>query len=467
MIRQIAHSLPARLLGVFLITSLIYGVGSRYTFDLVWGSGYLSEVVGGHMALYIDYVLDDLGDPPQIERAEAIASKVPIDVMLQGPGISWASAPNFPDLEGIPFSTSQGLLRSSGSADADWTSFVRITEFARHHRRAFVRINEGDYQIIFAAPKLATKPQADLTTPIIAVLAIVVLSGCYLAVSWLVRPIRWIQEGAARIGQGDLSYRIPTTRSDDLGQLAADINRMADDVGEMLEAKRQLLLAISHELRSPLTRAKVALEFLDDENIKANLMQDIREMERLIVDLLESERLNTRHSKLQIAPLDLVDLVAGVLEMEFAEQAERILLEVPESSLPMEGDAARLRLLVRNLVENALRYTPADGRPVELRLLSLRGSGEDGAVTSEIHVRDFGRGMSPHDLARVTQPFYRADPARSRATGGLGLGLYLCRRIAEAHGGSLLVSSELGEGTEVIVQLPREVILQLPRHSVV
>lgn len=453
MIRQVVHSLSARLLGVFLITSIVYGFASRYTFDFMWGTGYLSEVVGGHMALYVDYVLDDIGSPPRIERAAAIVRKVPMDIMLRGPGFQWASAPNFPPLDRIPFQKSEGLLRAGDGDRQGWTRLVQLTEFARYHRRAFVKVIDGDYEIIFAAPKLSETPHADLTTPAIGVLAIVVLAGCYFSVRWLVRPIRWIKEGAARIGQGDLSYRIPTTRRDDLGELAADINRMADDVGQMLEAKRQLLLAISHELRSPLTRAKVALEFLDDESIKANLMQDIREMERLIADLLESERLNTRHSKLQVAGLDLAELVASVISADFAEQAGRIRLEAPPEPLPMDGDATRLRLLVRNLVENALRYTPADGRPVEVTVAAMAAGAASGGC--EIRVRDFGRGMSAHDLARVTQPFYRADPARSRATGGLGLGLYLCRRIAEAHGGTLSLASELGAGTEVTVHLPR------------
>lgn len=448
MIRQIAHSLSARLLGVFLATSIVYVVASRYTFDLVWGTGYLSEVVGGHMALHIDYVLKDLGNPPSIERAEAIASRVPMDIMLRGPDLNWSSSPDFPPLDRIPFQKSEYLLPYADSDHQGWTRLVQLMELARFHRRAFVKITDGDYEIIFAAPKFSETPQADLATPAVAILAIFVLSGCYFSVRWLVRPIRWIKEGAARIGQGDLSYRIPTTRRDDLGELAADINRMADDVGEMLEAKRQLLLAISHELRSPLTRTKVALEFLEDEGIKGNLMQDIKEMERLIADLLESERLNTRHSKLQVADLDLAALVSGVIGTDFAETAGRIRLECPPEPLSMAGDATRLRLLVRNLVENALRYTPADGQPVEVVV---------GATTAglEIRVQDRGRGMSAHDLARVTEPFYRADPARSRATGGLGLGLYLCRRIAEAHGGTLSLASELGSGTEVSVRLPR------------
>lgn len=447
MIREITRSLSARLLGIFLLTSLLYGIASRYTVDLVWNTGYLSEVVGGHMALHIGYVLDDIGQPPRIERAAAIAQRVPMDVMVRGPDLDWASDPRFPPLDQVPFRQSEFLLPYLQSDKYAWTHTVKQLQFARYKRRAYVRIQDGDYEIIFAAPKFAEAPRPDLTTPAIGVLSLLVLAACYFAVRWLVEPVRWIKEGAARIGQGDLSYRIPTSRRDDLGDLARDINHMADDVREMLEAKQQLLLAISHELRSPLTRAKVALEFLEDDTVKANLLQDIKEMERLIADLLESERLNARHSKLQVAQLDLGELVASVLANDFAAETARLATRLPAAPVNIEGDATRLRLLVRNLVENALRYTPADGQAVEIEVYGT----EEGAG---IRVSDHGRGMSAHDLARATEPFYRADPARSRATGGLGLGLYLCRRIATAHGGTLALASELGAGTTVTVTLP-------------
>ena len=104
-------------------------------------------------------------------------------------------------------------------------------------------------------------------TPIIVVISILVLAGFYVAVTWLVRPIQWIKEGAGRIGHGDLDYRIPVTRSDDLGDLTSDINRMADDVQGMLEAKQQMLLAISHELRSPLTAISAAPTAITDWSI--------------------------------------------------------------------------------------------------------------------------------------------------------------------------------------------------------
>jgi signal transduction histidine kinase len=447
--RPVAHSLSARLLAVFVLTSIVYALASRYAVDIVWRTGYLSEVVGSHMALHIDYVLNDIGLPPRLDRAEAIVGKVPVDIMIRGPDLQWASDPAFPSLENVPFERSEFLLPwAAEQTHVDWIKTVQLMEFARYQRRAYVKILDGPYEIVFASPKIAEAPRPDLTTPAITVLAVFVLAGCYFTVRWLVRPIKWIKVGAARIGKGDLDYRIPTTRSDDLGELAADINRMADDVKEMLEAKRQLLLAISHELRSPLTRTKVALEFLDDPAVKANLMQDVNEMERLIADLLESERLNTRHSKLQLDRLDLGALVTAVVQTDLAGSAARVRIALPAAPVEFHGDATRLRLLIKNLVENALRYTAADGPPVEVTLAQQ-------ADALEIRVCDRGRGMSAQDLARATEPFYRADPARSRATGGLGLGLYLCRRIAEAHGGSLSMTSELGCGTQVTVRLPR------------
>lgn len=448
MIRRITRSLSARLLGIFLLTSIVYAFAARYTVDLVWGTGYLSEVVGVHMALHVDYVLNDIGQPPRVERAKAIVAKVPMDIKLLGPDLNWSSSDGFPPLQDVPFEPSKFLVPfATSETEVSWVKTVQLLEFARYQNRAFVKIVDGPYQIIFASPKFSESPRPDLTTPAIGVISILVLAGCYFAVQWLVSPIKWLKEGAGRIGKGDLDYRIPTTRKDDLGELAADINHMADDVREMLEAKRQLLLAISHELRSPLTRAKVALEFLEDQSVKTNLMQDIKEMERLIADLLESERLNTRHSKLQLAPVDLGELVAGVVKAEFADHEQRVTVRLPPAPLTIEGDATRLRLLVKNLVENALRYTPPDGRAVEV---ALAAAGD----CAQIQICDHGRGLSAHDLARITEPFYRVDPARSRATGGLGLGLYLCRRIAEAHDGSLAIASELGCGTEVTVRLP-------------
>ncbi len=451
MIREISRSLSARLLGIFILTAIVYAVVGRFVYLLVLDQDFLREVVGAHISLHADYVLNDIGSPPNIERAKAITQRVPVDIRISGPDVDWASDPGFPQIEQIPFGPIPigflGLDKQSQRNLETWAKNLKLVRFGEFRRHVFVELARDDYKIVIASPRMTETPRPDLTQPAIVLISIFVLVGCYFSVRWLVKPIKWIQKGTARIGQGDLDYRIRTTRRDDLGELAADINHMADDVKDMLEAKQQLLLAISHELRSPLTRAKVALEFLDEGQVKHNLLGDIREMERLIADLLESERMNAGHTTLRRSSVELGAMLHELLQTEFHDRFDRINLHLPPQPVVRELDAVRVRLVAKNLIENALRYTPPGAPPVEVDLTA-----KPGMVV--LRVRDHGPGIPKEHLPRVTEPFYRADPARSRSTGGLGLGLYLAKRIAEAHRGSLLIESELGQGTLCTVTLP-------------
>ncbi len=446
---RLTHSLSAQLLVIFVIASFAYSYGARHAVQVFADTDWLRQIVGAHIALHTEYVLGDIGSPPNISRAMEIVSQIPVDIRIVGPGQDWSSDPDFPDLDAVPFGP-MGLLELSDASRNEveaWTRTLELVEFARYEEHVFVKMAHDDYFIVFASPRIREIRPPTYTTLIFSVVGLAMLLLLYLAVRWLFRPIKWMQEGTARIGRGELDYRIPVKRRDELGDLTQDINRMADDVQGMLEAKRQLMLAISHELRSPLTRTKVALELLDDEAVRQNILEDIDEMERLIADLLESEALNTRHAILRREPTDLGELVQAVIDTDFAEQRSRIGLLLPDESLEGPLDVTRVRLLVRNLVENALRYSPPGDEKVQI------GASRSGDHV-ELCVRDHGEGIPAEHLERVTEPFYRADPARSRATGGIGLGLYLCRLIAEAHGGSLQIDSQPGCGTVVTVTLP-------------
>lgn len=276
-----------------------------------------------------------------------------------------------------------------------------------------------------------------------------VFAGCYLAVRRLFYPLQDIRLGTRRIGEGQLDYRIPIRRQDELGRLSQRINRMADEVQRMLDGQRQLLLAMSHELRTPLTRARLALEFIHDREVRSHLEYDLSSMERMITELLEGERLNTEGSQMSRSQVNLNKLMAEVLRGDFPNDRHRVSLSVPPAPAHLSVNAARLRMLVRNLVENALRYNPRDGKPVEL---SLRME-DDAAV---IRVQDHGPGIEHEHLERVTSAFYRADPSRGAGTGRHGLGLYLCRLIAEAHGGEVEVASPPGSGACITARIPGE-----------
>ena len=278
--------------------------------------------------------------------------------------------------------------------------------------------------------------------PIIAA----VFAGCYLAVRRLFYPLQDIRLGTRRIGEGQLDYRIPIRRQDELGRLSQRINRMADEVQRMLDGQRQLLLAMSHELRTPLTRARLALEFIHDKDVRSHLEYDLSSMERMITELLEGERLNTQSGQMSRSRVNLNKLMAEVLRGDFPNERHRVSLDVPPAPAHLSVNAAHLRMLVRNLVENALRYNPRDGKPVEV---SLRME-DDAAI---IRVQDHGPGIDAEHLDQVTSAFYRADPSRGAGTGRHGLGLYLCRLIAEAHGGEVEVASPPGSGACITARI--------------
>lgn len=450
LLRRLGHSLTARLLLIFFIGSVAYGSAARYAFTLFQDTDYLRRIVGAHIALHSEYILSDIGSPPDIARAQSIVAKIPVDIRLVGPDIDWSSSPDFYALDNVPFGPLSllGLGEASRSELEAWARKIENVQFARYEDHALVRLQDGDYQIVFASPRISEMPRRDYSTVIFSLVGALVLFFCYLAVRWVFRPIGWMQEGAARIGRGDLDYRIPLLRNDELGDLTREFNEMAADVQGMLDAKRQLMLAISHELRSPLTRTKVALEMIDDEPARASILDDVNEMERLIADLLESEALSTRHAILRRESVDLAELMQSIIEIDFAQRSEHIQLNLAPQLPRAQLDVTRIRLLMRNLIDNALRYNAPSSEPVQVFVAAAPGK-------VRIDVKDHGAGIAPEHLAHVTEPFYRADPARSRSTGGVGLGLYLCRRIVEAHGGEMKLISSPGAGVHVSVSLPQ------------
>jgi signal transduction histidine kinase len=299
--------------------------------------------------------------------------------------------------------------------------------------------------VVFAPVGFEFAEYAQLTAILTIAALLAVLALAYHAIRRLFRPIEAIQSGVARIGSGDLEHRLDIKRRDELGELADSVNVMADDIQQMLEAKRDLLLAISHELRSPLTRARVNVELLSDNAQRKALLTDLGELESLLSELLESEKLSGRHVVLNRQAVDPSVLLRELVAESFSGVALQLELD-PEGTW-ISLDPVRIRLLVRNLLNNAIDHTPPGQAPPQL--LS-RVSKTDWRLS----VRDHGAGVAQEHLGRLTEPFYRADPSRQRARGSVGLGLYLSKVIAEAHGGELEVASTLGKGTQVQVKLP-------------
>src|SRR5690606_22773665 len=198
-------------------------------------------------------------------------------------------------------------------------------------------------------------------------------------------------------------------------------------------------------LRTPITRAKLQLEFMEDGVIKDNLGDDINEIDLLISDLIEAERLSNQHAALLAEDVDFAEYIGLVLQQYTHYESLRFVR--PEQDHSVSIDKLRTRLLLTNIVNNAIRH--GEGKPITVTV-----SFEEAEAIVE--VEDQGEGIAEEHLEHLSEPFYRADSARQRHTGGFGLGLYLCRLIAQAHGGRLEISSKLGVGTHVTLFLPFE-----------
>jgi len=429
--RRFRHSLSGRLtllfIGMAVLFVLLVGAGIGRAFH-----DHYNLTLRPHLQRYIEYIRHDIGIPPNLVRAEALSRELPVIIQIAGPDGVWIS-------RGVPADLGALELHARTPTRDNANEY----RFGEHNGTEYIVLRDGTYTFAFSVP--SGKPAYRYLWPIAALL--LVLALLYHSTRWLIRPIGRIQSGVERIGAGELDHRIEVNRRDELGDLAISINGMADEIHRMLEAKRQLLLAISHELRSPLTRAKVAVALLDNSQQREEITHDLDELGMLVEELLETERLTTRHRVLDRHLVSLNVLVEEVIASFFTgTEVKRVL---PPRDMQVEVDTARIKLLLKNLLDNAVRHTPDGAAPPEVTLMPA----PDGCTLA---VRDHGSGVAPEHLPHLTEPFYRADPARRRETGGYGLGLYLCRVIAEAHGGTLAIDSAPGQGTTVRVTLPRQ-----------
>jgi signal transduction histidine kinase len=400
------HSLKWRLVIVFILLALastaVFLFGMKRVVQTGW-QDYAKPIVVD----YVDKLAAEIGSPPDVAKAQAIAARLPVTVRIDGPQVQFDSHP--------------GMRRR-------WSDY----DDPRYGPEGWglVRSTADGHRITFGLTGPLHRVSEARTFGWLTLVALLALTlAAYAYVRRMLRPLHHIGEGVARFGAGDFTKPIVKARNDELGDLAERINHMATSLQGMLDAKRALLLAISHELRSPLTRARVNAELVGDGEHRDALLRDLAEMRDLITDLLESERLAVGHAALQTEKVDLAALVRDVVATQFGGAS--LALDLDESVAALQADPMRLKLLLRNLIDNALRHNAGE---VQAPLVSLRR--EAGGLVA-LAVRDFGPGVSDEQLQRLSEPFYRTDSARVRASGGVGLGLYLCRLVAQAHGGQL------------------------------
>jgi signal transduction histidine kinase len=343
-----------------------------------------------------------------------------------------------------------GMANASGSVSAAGGSGVT----------AFSTADIPDDALVVNIPSISDKAFLDdvsrsLLIAIGAAVAGTVLMA-FLIARHVVRPVEQLTDAAHGMAAGDLGRRVTVRSRDEIGVLAEAFNTMADNRAHLEALRRNMVNDVAHELRAPLGNLQGYLEVLRDgltaptPDVLAALHEESLSLNRLVADLQELALAEAGQLPLVQEPVVLADVVVSAVEA-FASKATAqdlgLEFRVPESLPLVLADRARLAQVFRNLLANACAHTPPGGR------ISVDASlfGNEIAVS----VRDTGHGIAPEHLPYVFERFYRADAARSRATGGAGLGLAIVKHLVEAQGGTVSASSQPGDGATLTFTLPR------------
>ncbi|MEA2604620.1 MAG: hypothetical protein QOF89_5612 [Acidobacteriota bacterium] len=392
---------------------------------LVFVGGFFYSILGPSLSmsrgLVAEYARALASTSPDEARAREIANRLGLEIRYEGPGGTWETAPGLPHLSEVKKSR--------------WRDDLTIAPAPQG----------GTYLIYWDLGRRMRRAHSHLLWVLHVVMALIVLLA-YLVLRRSLRPLRALHEGVARLSEGELDVTVPSRTRDEFGALAEAFNQMVHRISEMLRARDQLLLDVSHELRSPLTRVKVALALLPDGDKRRRIEADVAEMEAMIAELLELERLREGRG-VRKERLDLVALLRQVAE-GFQDRPPGVQFVAAAPEIWMEVDGEKIRVVLRNLLENAFKYSLADSRPVEVVVKT-----DEEAVT--LMVADDGPGLPAEDLHNLFEPFFRVDRSRSKKSGGYGLGLSICKRIVEAHGGRIAAANRSGRGAELTITLPR------------
>lgn len=425
----IRRSVFLKLFLIYLGTTLalVFAV-SAYN-RLVLHNEHFKQTRSKMMAHHLVGMVEEIGHPPDRERAIRLSEELGLHIRVEGPEGSWATDTGLPATSALRVHPSQ--------ADPDM-------QMGKYHGRRVVIMARGATHYLFFFPE---PPEVDLeSVGLLIGLIALILGGSYVLVRWLFRPLDWLTLGVAEIAKGNLNYQVRRRSGDEIGQLTDALNNMVSRVREMVRARERLLVDVSHELRSPLTRIKVALEFVHDERAKEKIQQEVRELESMVTELLESERMNSDYGSVALADADVVPLVRDLVEI-YRDQQPGVRLVAAPASLMFKLDAHRVRTALRNVLDNAVTHTHQEQGPVDVRIERYEGS-------VRISVRDHGAGIPTDEQALIFEPFYRVDKSRTRTTGGYGLGLCLAKKIMMAHGGDILVTSDPGCGSTFIFTFP-------------
>ena len=316
--------------------------------------------------------------------------------------------------------------------------------FAPKGMKYYLLANKGETWVVITSSiaNLIVYPNAWVYWPWGAIILILFIS--YRLLLAQLKPIKLAILSAQQISHGNFDHKIKQHPKNDLAELTHGLDNMASELKKLFTAKDDLLLAVSHELRSPMARMKVSLALLEQNEIVHQLDNDINKMDRIIGQLLESERLQQPEKALMLDTYFLPNFITDVLTEHDDNARIELTNEAPDVALKI--DSGRIKFVLRNLINNAIAHSNSE-QSIQLTI-------DIDELNIKLLVIDQGCGIEQAFINDIFEPFTSNTAIENRNAKGLGLGLYLSKRIALAHNGDLTVMSEIDKGSTFTLMLP-------------
>jgi len=373
-----------------------------------------------NIRMYATLLSESFGHPPDPEKARKLARSLSLQVAFRGKERSWETDP--------------GLL----------------SQRTGHHDRSFERTKQGfvyrlkteDGEFLFFIAKERRFHPALVT---LLSLLTVILFIAWWTLRRILHPVEQLESAFERVASGNLDERLVLRHPREFVKAADGFNAMVDRIKEMIVSRETMLHDVSHELRSPIARMKLSLQFLPETEERSSLEEDLRELEALIGTILETARYSGE-SEASLQAVDPIEAARRAVASVGKLHPDVIFqLEVPESPVFYRGDREGLVRVLQNLLENGARY--AGSAPISVSI------GSDGS-SLRITVSDGGPGIPPELHSKIFEPFYQIDRSRTPGRDGYGLGLYLCRKIVKRQHGTIEIQSNGRGGSDFTVRFP-------------
>lgn len=425
--RMMRFSIYSKVLMLVLIFAVLINVGV-YLFFTFSSDFKPPKAFHRYAEKYYQYFSKDIGFPPDTIKARAAAEEMNYQMRFQSANFNWATSDSVITLT---------ELNESEEFRDKYPFMESFRVFFKNKVYFIIKSEKGVY--LFAPIKYQEYFNIGRSILILLSLTAAIFIPLFILLRLLLHPIKKLRDSVEKIGEGNFDAKTFFKRKDELGDLSNSINTMADKIKDSIAAKEQLLIGVSHELRTPLTRINMELEL---DSPKEKIKEDLEEIESMISYILENYRISSGEIKLDKKQIDLNEFLKTCVS-----GFNNLTVEIEKCDIKVLSEEAKLKVIVRNLLDNANKYTDEAG-VVKIWAEELKDK-------VRIYFADNGTGIEEKELKLIFEPFYRVDTSRCRKTGGFGLGLAIVKKLIEAHGGSIEVKSEIGKGTTVIFSLPK------------